>query len=341
MKNKIRVKLVSKYPRAFKLLAYPEFSHDEIEWVLDWDATNYDWFVVCDDLPGHDGERFSLRVEDLACPQSRTILLTYEPSSVKFYGRDYVKQFGTVLTSHEPEILKHPNRHFVPPVGVWYYGTMDHVRAHPTPSHKTLDLSMFMSFKAQKHTMHHLRATFMQALADKLGDQVDLFGRDLKFVEHKAEGTDDYRYQIAIENHVAPHHWTEKLSDAYLGYCLPFYYGCPNVSDYFPEESFIKLDINDVEASVDVIQRTIANNEYEKRLDAIIEARRRVIEDYNIHSLIASYILEKSEPVSHRGNGKILSRHAMMRRDIPTFFRYALDKTSHRHRNKKRFKKNF
>ena len=71
MSNKIRIKLVSKYPKAFKLLAEPEFSHDDIEWILDWDARDYDWFVVCDDLPGHDGERFSLRVEELACPKAR------------------------------------------------------------------------------------------------------------------------------------------------------------------------------------------------------------------------------------------------------------------------------
>ena len=340
MPSKIRVKLLSKYQRIEKALRHPEFTHKNIDWVLDKDATDYDWFVVYDDLPPIGGERLSLRVEDLQCPQNRTILLTYEPSSVKFYGRDYVNQFGTVLTSHEPEILKHPNRHFVPPVGIWYYGTIDHVKAHPTPSKKTADLSMFMSFKAQKHTMHHLRASFMQALADRLGDQVDLFGRDLKFVEHKAEGTDNYRYQIAVENHVAPHHWTEKLTDAYLGYCLPFYFGCPNVSDYFPAESFIALDIKDVEGSVDIIQQAIANNEYEKRLDAIIEARRRVVEDHNIHTMLATYILDRPEP-EHRGNGKILSRHAMMRRDIPTFLRYAFDKTSHRRRNKKYFKKNF
>ena len=50
---------------------------------------------------------------------------------------------------------------------------------------------------------------------------------------------------IAVENHIAPHHWTEKLSDSFLGYCLPFYIGCPNAADYFPEQSFIGLDIED------------------------------------------------------------------------------------------------
>ena len=124
---------------------------------------------------------------------------------------------------------------------------------------------MFMSFKAQKHTMHHLRASFMQALADRLGNKVDLFGRNLKFVEHKAEGTDGYRYQIAIENHVAPP-LDRKTIGCLSGVLPPFYFGCPNVSEYFPPESFIELDINDVEVSVDIIRQAIANNEYEKRL---------------------------------------------------------------------------
>ncbi|MEZ6050382.1 MAG: hypothetical protein R3C02_03185 [Planctomycetaceae bacterium] len=43
----------------------------------------------------------------------------------------------------------------------------------------------------------------------------------------------DYRYHVAVENHIAEHHWTEKLADAFLGATLPFYFGCPNASDYF------------------------------------------------------------------------------------------------------------
>jgi hypothetical protein len=51
------------------------------------------------------------------------------------------------------------------------------------------------------------------------------------------------RCRIAItsclENSQSPHYWTEKLTDAYLGWAFPLYVGCPNVGDYFAKESFL------------------------------------------------------------------------------------------------------
>ena len=66
--------------------------------------------------------------------------------------------------------------------------------------------------------------------------------------------------------------------DIYIGYAAPFYYGCPNAADYYPPESFISIDINDVQRSCDIIRWTIANNEYQDCLPYVIEARRRVLE---------------------------------------------------------------
>ena len=134
---------------------------------------------------------------------------------------------------------------------------------------------MFGSPKAEKFTLHQRRAEFLVELAEALGGQVDVFGKGHRWVEHKAEGIDAYRYHIAVENHIGPHHWTEKLSDAFLGFALPFYVGCSNAADYFPEDSFIALDIRDTQAAVARIRKAVADNEYERRLPAIIEARRR------------------------------------------------------------------
>ena len=338
MPQKLRVKFISKNTvPAFQLLDLPQFNDERIEWVLDKEARDYDWFVVYDDLPPSGQERLTLNVEELDCSQENTILVTYEPSSVKFYGQDYVDQYGMVLTSHEPPTLPHRNRHDVPPVGFWFYGDERHAAALPQPPKKNRDVSVFGSPKAQKHTLHHRRAEFLAAMAEGLGDKIDVFGKGYRFVEHKAEGIDDYRYHIAVENHISPHHWTEKLSDSYLGYALPFYVGCSNVEEYFPEESFIRLDIGDVDAAIATIEKAIAYGEYEKRLPAIIEARRRVIEDYNLGNMVAKHILEaEAKPVPH-AKGKILSRHAMQRRDFTTFLRYATGKIRARARGRKHY----
>ena len=49
--------------------------------------------------------------------RENTALITYEPPSLKFYGTDYIKQYGLVLTSQGPEYLSHAGRRDMPPVG--------------------------------------------------------------------------------------------------------------------------------------------------------------------------------------------------------------------------------
>lgn len=340
MSGKVRVKVTSKNGiAAFQLFDLPQNYDDRIEWVLDREAAEFDWLVVYDDLPPSGTERLTLNEELLPCPQEHTVLLTYEPSSVKFYGQDYVDQYGMVLSSHEPETLRHRNRHPVPPIGVWYYGGLEHAKAHPAPPAKTGLVSVFGSAKAQTHTLHHRRNVFLNDMIDGLGDQVDVFGKGYQFVEHKAEGIDAYRYHIAVENHIGPHHWTEKLSDSYLGYSLPLYVGCSNLGDYFPEDSFIRLDIGDSEAALAHIEKAIQDNEYEKRLPAIIEARRRVMEEYNLGNMLARHILGDTQVAVPNPSGTILSRHAMQRRDVKTLFRYGVGKARARRRGRQHYRK--
>jgi hypothetical protein len=131
---------------------------------------------------------------------------------------------------------------------------------------------------------------------------MDVFGHGVMPVADKADALDPYRYHIAIENHVCLHHWTEKLSDAFLGMCLPFYYGCPNANDYFPEESFIQIDINDPRGTAERVQRAIKTDEYTKRLPAIREARRRVLEEFGFFAVVSRIISERHASGGHHEN---------------------------------------
>ena len=142
---------------------------------------------------------------------------------------------------------------------------------------------------------------------------MDVFGRDTAHaLDDKADCLHDYRYHVAIENFIGEHHWTEKLADAFIGEALPFYAGCPTAAAYFPAESFIPIDMRDLEGSVATIQKSIAENAYEARLPAIREARRRVLYEYNIFAVLASEIAcrynANARPVSRT---RILSRRAM------------------------------
>ena len=158
------------------------------------------------------------------------------------------------------------------------------------PPIKTKKLSTVCSAKKQVHTMHARRHEFTHALKKDL-PELEIFGRGIRFIEKKYQALDPYRFHLVIENHYGPNVWSEKLADAFLGYTVPIYYGCPNVLDYFPEDSLIQIDINDYAGTLQMIAKLINTpGEYERRLEAIIEARRLVTENYNIASMLSHFI---------------------------------------------------
>lgn len=275
---------------------------------------DYDWLVVYEDLVGP---------ETLPCPPGQTLLVTTEPSSIKTYGRAFLDQFGVVLTSQELWALQHPQVVRSQPGLKWFYGwplnhreahrrTYDEIAAGP-PVEKSKVISTLCSEKKQNHTLHRARHRFTHQLKAAL-PELDLFGWGNKELVDKADGIDPYRYHLAIENHRAPHHWTEKLADAFLGLSLPFYAGCPNVFDYFPEESLIQLDLDDVGGAIQTIKKAIADNEYAKRLPAIREARRRVLTQYNFFAVVSALIEAHHPAPSPEPVGQMVYPRRMARR---------------------------
>ena len=286
----------------------------EIEWIFQQDCTQYDWLVVYDDLPLAPEGGNSQWEEKLACPRENTLLITAEPATIKVYGKAFLAQFGHVLTSQEPWAIPHPNPIFSQCGLLWFYGKSHQQATADFPAQKTLNFSTVCSSKQQRYTLHSLRHEFTRRLKNEI-PELEVFGHGHRFIKSKVEALDPFRYHLAIENHHAPHHWTEKLADTFLGGCLPFYFGCPNVFDYFPEESLIPLDIRDFSASLEIIQKTMRDNAYEERLPAIREARRLVLEEYALFPMLSHLI-----PGLHQSTNKplaketILSRHAWRRK---------------------------
>lgn len=284
--------------------------------IFDNDATDYDWLVVYHDLPR---EAMSLSIEKLHCPQEKTILITTEPSSITVYGSDYLRQYGLIITSQEPWAIKHDNVLFTQPGLIWFYGapnngediiTYDQMRKNPPPL-KSRTISTVCSIRQGRLTLHYKRYHFTQKLQDYI-PELDIFGHGVNPMNDKAATLDPYQYHIAIENHVFTHHMTEKLPDAFLGYTLPFYHGCPNATDYFPPESFIPIDFNDFDRSVDIIKSTIANNEYQDRLPYIIKARKLVLDKYNLFAMLDAEITKRNDTLkTTTPSGVIMCRQTL------------------------------
>ena len=84
-----------------------------------------------------------------------------------------------------------------------------------------------------------------------------------------------------MENCRAPHYWSEKILDAYLGWAFPLYIGCPNLDEYFPKKSFLELDIKSPDDAANRILAMLESPRDQIETDAVSEARKLVLNTYN------------------------------------------------------------
>ena len=289
-------------------------------------ANEYDWLVLMDDF----SPLLPNRRELLKCSRDHTILLTSEPSSVSYYGQGFSSQFKYVITNQDERALPHPNGERSQTGNVWYYGKPYSILVKEAPPEKDFLISTFCSSKKQKHTNHAKRFEFTQRLIKDI-PSLDIYGHGVKPVAQKFEGIEPYKFHLVIENHIGPDVWSEKLADCFLGFSVPIYSGCPNISDYFPRDSYVSINLEDYEESLEVITNLIRDpNEYERRLDAVIEARQRVLEEYNLPSMLSHFIESRHNDVTATTSKKFLYSKASMRlrkpQDLLTFIKWQLTK---------------
>jgi len=171
-----------------------------------------------------------------------------------------------------------------------------------------------------------MRYDFTQALKTRL-PFMEIYGHGVRPLVDKADALDPFRYHLAIENHLGPHHWTEKLADPFIGACMPVYYGCPNAEDYFPPESFIRIDIADVDAAAETIQRAIRDKLWEKNLPAILESRRRVLEEYGPIATVVRLVNERHLADRARPSSPVyIQSRRRLHRQMLAGLRYGLEK---------------
>lgn len=237
-----------------------------------------------------------------------TMFITGEPDSVYHYAPGYVKQFAKVLSCQVN--LKHKNLINMQPAQPWHIGKeskrdrttgkedckiTEYTHTYDTLKvsnpDKTKLISVITSNKAFTKG-HRERIDFVMKLKEHYGDMMDLYGWGFNDFANKWDVIAPYKYHIAIENCSTPHYWTEKLADTYLGNAFPFYYGCPNVDDYFDKEAYRFIDIHDHEAAIKCIDEAIKNNLYEKNQQYILGAKNLILDKYNLFNLIIEQISE-------------------------------------------------
>lgn len=257
------------------------------EFFINTPLSECDAWIVLEDLLG---------LQSTRCPKDNVLLIAWEHHEFRSYDHRYVNQFPAVLTCND--LIRHPNKQTSQLGFPWHAGVdrrlnlsnfgLDELSRMEMPA-KTKSLATVCSEK--KITPgHKLRYALVDTLRQKLGQRMDVYGKTFQPIDDKWDAIWPYHYQLVIENGSVDHWWTEKIADAYLGYSYPIYWGCPNLESYFPAESFIRLDVEDIPRSLARVQEIIAHPPTSTQVAAMHEARRLVLEEYNLFALLEKWV---------------------------------------------------
>jgi hypothetical protein len=146
---------------------------------------------------------------------------------------------------------------------------------------------------------HKKRIDFIRFLQQNAVD-VDVYGRDniFKFENHygslpyhnKNSGILPYKYTFIAENCSMDNYYTEKIIDAILGESLCFYWGCKNITRFIDSRSFVYLNLDDFEESLNTVKTCIDNNEWEKRIQYIRAEKTKILNNYSLFPRIEALL---------------------------------------------------
>ena len=158
---------------------------------------------------------------------------------------------------------------------------------------KTKKMSCILSKKLIEYG-RILRVKFAAEFCRRHSDDMDMYGTasslpdfagiEVGKVSHslfKDSALTDYKYHMNMENGQSLNYFSEKFTDGLLMWCTPVYWGCPNIAEMFPENSFIPFDVTDLNETGRIAD-LVNSDFYEKNIDALKEARHLLLNRYNV-----------------------------------------------------------
>lgn len=221
------------------------------------------------------------------CPPENVWVLMQEPHSPGFnhWVVERHEPFSKVFTHYMLEGDKYVSSH---PAIPWFVNkAYDELICCDIPQ-KTRKISWVVG-NANELPGHKKRLALLKQVQQSDID-VDLYGRAVNPIEDKWEGLARYEYSLSIENSSSPDYWTEKIADCFLSWTVPIYYGCTNLDKYFPENSFIRLKIDDPLSAIKQIKSIIETDNWNDRLPLLREARELILNKYQIFPHVSNLI---------------------------------------------------
>ena len=135
---------------------------------------------------------------------------------------------------------------------------------------------------------HRHRTSFIKKITKNT--KLDYFGNIFTghsvSLQERSRAFDGYSTSVCIENCAQENYFTEKITDCLLSWCTPLYWGCPNINDFFPEDSYRLIDLNNPQQLFEIAKAPMSK----KNIDAMREARNLILNKYNIWPTIHNII---------------------------------------------------
>lgn len=255
-----------------------------------------DWWVICH------GSGLQ-NIESTICDLRHIVYISMEPSeSVGNIKQEFLDQFSHLVICDRNII--HPNIIYANGLTWWVGMHMRHQHGvHQFTQNYSLDYDLLKTMPvpeknnrisvvlSKKNFLegHKRRLIFIEKIKKlPIGEFIDIFGAGFNPIPDKWEAIAPYKYHLVFENDLIEDYWTEKLADAFLGFCYPIYVGCPNIADFFPKESLLTIDINDVESSANKLVDLLRNDAYSKYFSYICVSRDKIMNEYNIFQMMSN-----------------------------------------------------
>ena len=162
------------------------------------------------------------------------------------------------------------------------------------PYEKSKSVCCILSDKVMNEG-HQIRKDFAEKYSKKY--PLDLYG-SVSFRNCEIPNNDkilalkDYKYCLGFDNQdFIKDFFGTQFSDSVLAWCVPIFWCGTDLRRYFPEGSFIQFDARNP-LEIDRIHEIITNDDYEKRLPALTEARNLILNKYNFWPTIKKLVDE-------------------------------------------------
>ena len=251
-------------------------------------------------------------IKDISEIKNKKILyLQQEPPECKLPAKEILDYTKCIIS---PFKINHPTKQYISFAPLqWTYDlniVLDKRVGHKIELANNFDLCKIKKIKfPQKHRICSIivstkaflpgqkkRIIFLEKIAKHFQNKIDFYGFGFNPILNKRNAIDPYIFSIGIENSNHMNYWTEKISDIYLGYTCPIYYGCKNINSFFNNKTFISINIENLDESICKLEKIVNDPlKYKPSNTDLTKERNKVLTKYNFFNSITKVInLENS-----------------------------------------------